>query len=98
MKRFDTFELREAVEHCRQGGQAIHMMPPHNTSGAPKCFQGRTFAHLIDHDEERLVATAKRLGVRIRKVERRGHVWQHIDLVGKPLERALEEANDEAKT
>lgn len=57
----------------------------------PSCFKGRRqIAHLFDQDKARLVRTAKRFGVRVILVEREGTHQQHIDLCGKPLERALE--------
>lgn len=48
-------------------------------------------AHLLDANESRLIKTAKRCGVRVIKVSRRGKRGQHIDLCGKPLEKALRE-------
>ena len=64
----------------------------HRRADTPKCFKGRQeIAHLFDQDKTRLIATVKRLGVRVVKVEREGEEGQHIDLCGKPLERAQEE-------
>ena len=61
----------------------------------PACFaRSETFAHLLDYDHDRLVATARRLGVRVIKVDRQGRRGQHIDLCGRPLERAISEAED----
>ena len=62
----------------------------------PKCFRqardaGKSWGHLIDNDRERLETTARRLGVRVIKVSRPGRNGQHIDLCGRPLERAMEE-------
>jgi hypothetical protein len=42
-------------------------------------------------NEERLLKTARRLGVRKPRVDRRGELGQHVDLCGKPLERAMKE-------
>jgi hypothetical protein len=62
-------------------------------SDTPSCFKGRaTIAHLFDQDLTRLVKTARRLGVRVIRVERSGTPKQHIDLCGKPLELALAES------
>jgi len=85
-------ELEAAVAFAAAGDQALHMMPgsfAHMRKDTPGCFRrGGQIAHLFDTDLVRLVATARRLGVRIIKVERGGTPRQHIDLCGKPLERA----------
>lgn len=95
MKRFDQRDVREALEHAADGGQALHTMGggfAFARSDTPGCFKGRTIiAHLFDQSKDRLIATAKRLGVRRIKVEREGASGQHIDLCGKPLDRALAE-------
>jgi hypothetical protein len=49
----------------------------------------------LTKDKTRLIATAKRFGVRVIKVERDGQPGQHIDLCGKPLERAQNLAKQE---
>lgn len=95
MRHFSDLEIAEAVAHADGGGQALHV---HSIivdrSRAPRCFlravdRGEKIAHLIDQDEARLVATARRLGVRVIVVERRGTARQHIDLCGAPLRKAL---------
>lgn len=98
MKRFDGFHsFRDAVAHAAEGGQALHTFQWVETSRAPGCFNrdiraGKQIAHLIDHDLERLKKTARRLGVRVIAVDmdrrHRGEA-QHIDLCGKPLEKAI---------
>jgi hypothetical protein len=96
MTAFAMGKLREAYAHADAGGQALHLME--HSGGlypnAPTCFRRtRRFAHLIDNNRERLVATARRLGVRRIVVSRDGKRGQHIDLCGRPLERAIAEAS-----
>jgi hypothetical protein len=92
MRQFAQRQLHEALAHAQSGGQALHMMSgsfAYLRADTPNCFKGRReIAHLFDQDRERLVTTARRLGVRVIKVEREGTLRQHIDLCGKPLERA----------
>lgn len=84
--QFDERSLKAAIAHAAAGGQALHLMRGHFAymrASTPKCFHGRNvIAHLFDQSLPRLVATAKRLGVRIIKVERES-------TPGQPLERAL---------
>lgn len=90
MKRFEHREVREAIAHAEAGGQALHVWPADPRFPAPSVFRrSRFWGHLIDHDHARLVETARELGVRVIKVGRLGERGQHIDLCGKPLERAL---------
>jgi hypothetical protein len=95
MKRFACMEIEEAIAHAAAGGQALHL---HriivDRQKAPRCFvqavdRGEDIAHLFDQNELRLRVTARRLGVRVLVVERRGTPNQHIDLCGGPLKRAL---------
>lgn len=104
MKVFQHRELLEAYRHIKEGGQALHLWTEEAVQAwkqggfenIPLCFQrSRMWAHLLDLDEERLVATAKRLGVKVIRVAQRGRRSQHIDLCGKPLKRAFEEAKRE---
>lgn len=92
MKRFETKQLHEAMEFSKQGGQALHV---HGyTQGGHRLF-GRyeKAAHLFDMDKTRLIATARRLGVKKIKIGREGEeAGQHIDLCASPLERACREA------
>jgi len=68
MKRFEMKEIREAKEFARQGGQALHV---HNfNSGHPLFRRYPVIGHLFDADKARLIATVRRLGVRVIKVER----------------------------
>lgn len=90
---FQQRELREAITYASEGGQALHL---HVFLGprAPNCFKrdiaaGKQIAHLFDHDHRRLVETVKQLGVNVVRVERIGTPRQHVDLCGRPLEKAL---------
>lgn len=95
MKAFGTMDLFEAEEHAAAGGQALHL---HriivDRRKAPRCFvaavdRGEPIAHLFDRDELRLIATVKKLGVKVVKVERAGTPRQHVDLCGGPLRKAI---------
>lgn len=96
MKVFEQRQLGEARKYSVEGGQALHLMSgdfAYLRRDTPSCFKGKkVLAHLFDQDRERLVKTVKRLGVSVIRVEREGTESQHIDLCGKPLERALSEA------
>lgn len=94
MKSFLALQVDEAIAHAAAGGQALHL---HriivDRKKAPRCFvaavdRGEHIAHLFDLDEVRLIATAKRLGVRVIVVDRPGTDRQHIDLCGGPLRKA----------
>ncbi len=95
MKRFTWRLLEEAIQYSVDGEQALHT---HRFIGdygkAPRCFveaveKGEDIAHLFDQDEIRLIATARKLGVRVILVERQGTSNQHIDLCGAPLRKAI---------
>lgn len=97
MRRFEQREIREALTCAAEGGQALHVWDPGPEPAktwpkAPAIFlRNRPWAHLFDHDVERLTATARRLGVRQVYIDRKGERGQHVDLCAKPLERALAE-------
>jgi len=100
MRSFIQRQVREARAYAAQGGQALHL---HRIIGdrrrAPRCFvravdNGNPIAHLFDQDLERLRSTARRLGVRVILIEDQGTEWQHIDLCGAPLNRALSECGE----
>jgi len=99
VKIFQQRELQAAFAHAAAGGQALHLMSgafPSLRRDTPGCFKGRAqIAHLFDQDRARLVSTARKLGVRVIKVERDGAEGQHIDLCGQPLNRALAMAGKE---
>lgn len=96
MREFQQRQLQEAADHAAIGGQALHLMSggfAYGRKDTPNCFKGRSqIAHLFDQNLGRLKETARRLGVRVIKVERLGHKYQHIDLCGMPLTRAIREA------
>jgi hypothetical protein len=93
MKLFKERQLKEAYEHAKNGGQALHLFSdPGVYPGCPNYFKrSREAAHLFDYNIGRLITTARRLGVRVIKVGRKGQRGQHIDLCGSPLIRAKEE-------
>ena len=98
MIEFETMRIREARDYAMKGGQALHMMTGTwaRGYGGPVCFRrAKEFAHLFDQDTDRLTATARRLGVRVIVVSRRGTPSQHIDLCGRPLNLAKAETVNE---
>lgn len=96
MRIFEEREIFEAYEHADLGGQALHLHPINQ--GHPLFRRYPVIAHLFDQDRNRLIATAKSLGVRVIKVERADTPKQHIDLCGKPLEKAKLIAEREGKS
>ena len=95
MRQFDERDVWEARDYALAGGQALHC---HYQLGVrpPACFRrdvnaGKAIGHLFDQDRDRLKATARRFGVRVIVIERADKPLQHIDLCGKPMERALAE-------
>jgi len=91
VKQFAEREIKAALAYAAGGGQAVHLMGHWATQlpGAPQVFRRATgCAHLFDQNLDRLVITARGFGVRVIKVERAGEEGQHIDLCGKPLEKA----------
>lgn len=82
------------MDFADNGGQALHVWKPdvREWPKAPACFKrsGGEWGHLIDRDTERLIATARSLGVVVIVVSRRGMRGQHIDLCGGPLRKAKE--------
>ena len=95
MKLFEELQLMEAYAYAEQGGQTLHLFSdPGIYPGAPNCFKrSREAAHLIDYDIDNLIATARRLGVRVIRIGRKGKRGQHIDLCGRPLQKARSEAS-----
>ena len=101
VKLFLFKDILTAFEYVAQGGQALHVWNPPRVNGrsvypepkVPECFaQAATWGHLIDDDADRLIRTARRLGVRRIVVSRAGKRGQHIDLCRAPLRRAIAEA------
>lgn len=95
MKLFEERQLKESYEYAKTGGQSLHLFSdPGIYPGAPNCFKrSHEAAHLFDYNIGRLIATARRLGVRVIKIGRKSRPGQHIDLCGRPLLRAKEEAS-----
>lgn len=95
MRAFTSEQVPEAIQHSLDGGQALHVWDGHAkwpTDGVPAPFKRhRWWGHLLDQDAARLVRTARRLGVRRIVVGQRGERGQHVDLCGRPLERARAE-------
>jgi len=94
MKLFASREIFRAYDFVREGGQALHVYGAMRGAfpDAPGCFKrSRRWGHLLDQNEERLVETARRLGVKRVVVGRPGNIRQHVDLCGRPLERAIEQ-------
>lgn len=92
MNLFLHNEIKAALDFADAGAQALHIWNPdiRDWPEAPACFKrnGKEWGHLIDLDAERLVATARFMGVRVIAVSRRGLPGQHIDLCGGPLRKA----------
>ena len=79
------------------GGQALHLFDPRPfiRPGTARPFRGTDkAAHFLDQDLDRLIRTAKKLGVRVIKVDHEGTKRQHIDLVAGPLRRAIAMAGE----
>lgn len=94
-QRESKYAFKAAMDHADAGGQALHIWEPTEQwkRRAPLVFRQTTpWAHLIDRDKDRLIATARRYGVNVVKVGRAGERGQHIDLCGAPLRRAMTEA------
>jgi hypothetical protein len=84
--------VREAKAWAAAGGQALHVYRamPSQFPSAPMVFKRyREWAHLFDQDAARLEKTARSLGVKVIKIDRPDSPGQHIDLCGRPLERAM---------
>lgn len=100
MKVFQQREIREAYAYAAAGGIALHVCSSRGlvSDAAPGCFQrSEQFAHMFDQNYERLIALAKTFGVRVIRPQHCGTYRQHIDLCGKPLEKAIKQANWWAK-
>ncbi len=94
MKLFPERKIFQAMQYAQAGGQALHLQETIAAfkKNAPKCFKSkRIWGHLLDDDRTRLEATARRLGVRVVKVERPGARGQHVNLCGVQLLTAIRE-------
>jgi hypothetical protein len=84
-------EYRAALAVAAAGGQALFLHPWGGPSRI-RCFDGvRWIGKLFDQDKTRLVATARRLGVRRVVIDREDLPEQHVALVAGPLQRARAE-------
>jgi hypothetical protein len=94
IKLFQHNEAEAAMDFADNGGQALHLWKPfaRDWPEAPFCFKrsASEWGHLCDMDVDRLVSTARSLGVVVIVVSRRGMRGQHIDLCGGPLRKAKE--------
>jgi hypothetical protein len=93
-RRNNIAAYKAARDHAAEGGQALHVWDPDPADypDAPGVFKrNRPWAHLLDQDLVRLQRTARELGVKVIKVGHPKRKSQHIDLCGKPLERAVAE-------
>ena len=100
MKLFESREIFEAYKYVLGGGQALHVYKVMSGGfpNAPACFKKtKRWGHLLDQDEKRLMATARRLGVKRVVVGRRGTMRQHVDLCGAPLARAKAQCEERMK-
>jgi hypothetical protein len=79
MKLFQQRELRDAYLFAEAGGQALLKSKTHG------------HAYLIDHEMPRLLATARRFGMRYVPVYRAGKAGQHVLIVRRAFHRALDE-------
>lgn len=89
----DHREYRAALAVVAAGEQALFIHPWGGPSRI-RCFNGvREIGKLFDQDKARLVATAKRLGVRKVVIDREDLPEQHVDLVAGPLRKARTESS-----
>ncbi|MGD1001057.1 MAG: hypothetical protein ABSA67_10215 [Candidatus Brocadiia bacterium] len=92
MKRFSSREILQGIEYAKSGGQALHVWKGCWPNPKPRCFKdGEPWGHLLDQDAGRLLLTALHLGVKMVKISNPGKQTQHVDLCGRPLERAMKE-------
>lgn len=83
IKIFQEREIEAALQYALDGGVAVHL---HTFNMGKEQFKKyKELCHLIDYDEDRLIALARILGVKRISVQRRGERGQHIDIFGKPL-------------
>lgn len=95
IKLFSQNELRGAAEHSEAGGIALHVWEPPEAFrrlSHPTFRRASLWGHLFCKDSVELVRLAKRFGVRKVYIHRQRVRAQHVDLCGKPLERAIEAA------
>lgn len=94
IKVFTIMELDEAYACAAAGGQALHL---HNIvfDRSPQCFRsavegrGEWIAHLFDQNTWRLMELAKRCGIKVLYIDKRGTHRQHVDFCGVALQKLL---------
>lgn len=92
IKLFRSHDILKVSNHLQAGGIALHVWRGKCHHATPICFMaGELWGHLMDLDMERLMATARRLGVQNIHVSKKGKRDQHIDLCKGPLHRAIRE-------
>ena len=101
MKIARFHNILEAIEHSESGGVALHVWKPPRQNGEstwpgydiPGCFKkSESWGHLLCCSLGQLEKTAKRLGISRVVVSKLGKRGQHVDLCGRPLEKAIEKA------
>lgn len=88
IKPFYRKELNAALDYVAAGGQALIVHAWNGASTVGPFGRPQIIGKLFDLDADRLAKTAERLGVRRIVLCRESTEKQHIDLVGRPLERA----------
>ncbi len=102
IQAFSSRQLVAAIKFAASGGLALHLHSIINDKTAPIVFRravknGEPIAHLFGKDRDVLLFTIRKLGVRVRRIERADTDKQHIDLCCSPLRRALALCEDQAR-
>lgn len=92
MKLFRRNQTREAIRFSKEGGQSLQ--PFIKTlvfcGGRGDFFKHpQRAARLFDQNTARLITTIRKFGINTIHVHLVGTDKQHVDLTGKPLERAM---------
>lgn len=86
-------DMFDAAEYAERGGVGLFCHEWTGGTEAPKPFRGtKIIGKLFSRNRNILLALGTRFGVKVIKVDRPGQRFQHIDLVGVPLNRAREAA------
>lgn len=91
LKTFEYRDFENIVKHTEAGGLAFSVWPGSyaDHDKAPRCFRGLAeYGKVYGKDAFDLEALAKKLGVKVVVIDRRGQVNQHIDICRGPFERA----------
>lgn len=93
LRMFEERQIKDAWTWAAKGNQALHRMRAKPWPHIPKCFRdAKWWGHLFDTNTERLIRTAKELGVKRVRIHQKGTPKQHVDLYGRPLEHAIKKA------